>query len=260
MIASAVILMYHRISDPPFEPEEGDYVLPPALFEAQMRRLAALGRAVLPLEALAGDAGPARSVVLTFDDGCASDAALAAPLLRSLGMTAAFFVNPARCGLEGRCSWDTLRALDKDGFRIGSHGLDHTLFDALDDGALRRQVAESRRWLESELGRPVDALSLPGGSGGARAVRFAREAGYRFVLGSRPGVVRGPASGSLLPRVAMRVGQGLAGFEAAVDQDPAFLRPLALRYRLGHGLRSLIGASAYGRLRRLGLRAPRRSA
>lgn len=260
MSSSAVILMYHRLSDPPFDPEEGDYVLPPALFDAQLRRLAAGGATVVPLQALETRDYPARSVALTFDDGCASDAAFAAPLLRALGMTAAFFVNPARAGQEGRCSWDALRGLAGDGFRIGSHGLDHTLFDGLDDDALRRQLTESKRWLESELGRPVDALSLPGGSGGSRAHRFALEAGYRLVLGSRPGVLRGPAAGALLPRVAMRVGQGLAGFEAAVSQDPGFLRPLALRYRLGHGLRALIGAPAYGRLRRLGLRPKHRSA
>lgn len=260
MSGRATILMYHRLSDPPFDREEGDYVLPPALFEAQMRRLARDARAVVGLEALRRGAFPERAVALSFDDGCESDVTLAAPLLRALGFTAAFFVNPARVGQPGRASWDALRALARDGFVVGSHGLDHTLFDALSDDALRHQLVESRRWLEAELGGVVDALSLPGGSGGARAGRLAREAGYRTVLGSRPGVVAGTATDAILPRLAMRSGHGLPGFLAAVDQRPGFLLPLALRYRVAHGLRGLIGAPAYARLRSLGLARRRRSA
>jgi hypothetical protein len=78
----AVVLLYHRLSDRPFDPEEGDYVLPPSLFEAQVRELAAGRHPVVPLASLADGRYDEGAVVLTFDDGCDSDATVAAPLLR----------------------------------------------------------------------------------------------------------------------------------------------------------------------------------
>jgi len=251
--ARAVVLMYHRVGEAGAEPDEGDYVLPTALFERQLHWLVAQGRPVLPLGALAGAARPDRAVVLTFDDGCESDASVAWPLLRALRLPAAFFVSPARVGEPGRVGWGELRSLAQEGFVVGCHGLDHTLLGGLAADELNRQLRESKRWIEEELGRPVDALSLPGGSGGRRVRRAAHEAGYRLVFGSRPGVVRGPADGALIPRVAVRRGHGFGGFCAAVAERRLFLLHQGLRYRLVTTGRALLGARAYSRLRALRL-------
>ncbi len=254
----ATILMYHRVGDSLAEAEEGDYVLPTPLFEAQMRLLAARARSVVSLATLVEGRYPEHSVALTFDDGCDTDASVAAPLLRALGFPAAFFVNPARVGQEGRVSWTQLRAIAAEGFLVGSHGLDHTLLDELPVPELERQIVQSKRELEERLHQPVDALSLPGGSGGERARRLAKAAGYRLVLGSRPGLVFGSAGPEILPRFAVRRAHDLAGFAALTDQHPLFLLRQAIRYRVTHGARSLLGARTYARLRqlRLGLSRP----
>jgi len=254
MSPRAAILMYHRVSDLHVIPEEGNYALPAPLFEAQVRLLAGPGRSVVPLDALAQGRYPDRAVALTFDDGCESDATVAAPLLRELGFPAAFFVNPTLVGQEGRVSWPQLREMATQGFLIGSHGLDHALFDDLPDKELERQIAESKLRLEEQLARPVEALSLPGGSGGTRALRFARKAGYRQVLGSRPAPVRGSAGPGILPRFAVRRDRGLDGFLAAADLRPLFLLEQTLRHRGAWGARLLIGTSAYARLRLYWLR------
>jgi len=245
----AVVLIYHRVSDRPLAPEEGDYVLPPSLFEAQMRGLAAGRRPVVPLESLAEGRYDDGAVALTFDDGCESDATVAGPLLVSLGLPAAFFVNPALVGTEGRASWDELRQLAAQGFAIGSHGLDHTLLDGLAPAELERQVAGSKREIEERLGRPVDALSLPGGTGGERARRVACTAGYRLVLGSRPGAFRGKATDAVLPRFALRRGHGLEGFRSAVERRPFFVLRQQARYALTLAARCLLGTRGYARLR-----------
>jgi len=244
----AVVLAYHRLRDRPLEPDEGDYVLPPSLFEAQMRALAGGRRAVASLADLAAGRYEDGAVALTFDDGCDSDARVAAPLLVALGLPAAFFVNPARAGGEGRASWDELRRLAAQGFTIGSHGLDHTLLDALPPGELERQVAGSKRELEERLGRPVDAFALPGGTGGERARAVARTAGYRLVLGSRPGTFRGDAD-AVVPRIALRVGHGLAGFRSAVERRPLFVLRQQAHYAATLAGRRLLGTPGYARLR-----------
>ncbi len=242
--------MYHRLAEAPADPEEGDYVLPVDAFEAHLRLLAAERRTVVPLSALAGGTYPDRAVVLTFDDGCDSDVTVAGPRLRAFDFPAAFFVNPARVGQPGRASWAQLRRLAAEGFLIGSHGLDHTLFDGLPEAELRRQIAGSREWLERELAIPVWALSLPGGSGDSRTLGVAREAGYRLVLGSRPGALHGPATTArVLPRLDIRRDRGLDPFRAALDQRPAYLLGQALRYQAVHATRRLMGAEAYAQLR-----------
>jgi peptidoglycan/xylan/chitin deacetylase (PgdA/CDA1 family) len=258
--ARTVVLMYHRLSDGPFDPEEGDYVLSPALFGAQMRWLAERGRGVVSLAALAESGLADGAVSLTFDDGCDSDATVAGPLLRSLGLPAAFFVNPSRVGEEGRASWDQLRALAGEGFEIGSHGLDHALFDDLVPSELERQLGESKREIEDRLGREVDALSLPGGSGGERARRAAHAAGYRLVLGSRPAPLRGPAGAGILPRFAQRRSAGLAGFQATVDLRPLVVLRQQVRYQATCAGRLLLGARGYAFLRRQRLGVPERRA
>jgi len=245
----AVVLIYHRLSDRPLDPEEGDYVLPPALFEAHVRGLAAGRRPVVPLASLAEGRYDDGAVVLTFDDGCESDTSVAAPLLLSLGLPAAFFVNPALVGTEGRASWDELRRLAAEGFVIGSHGLDHTLLDGLAPAELERQVAGSKREIEERLGRPVDALSLPGGTGGERARRLARAVGYRLVLGSRPGAFRGKAGDVVWPRFALRRAHGLEGLRSAVDRRPFFVLRQQARYALTLAGRRLLGTRGYARLR-----------
>jgi peptidoglycan/xylan/chitin deacetylase (PgdA/CDA1 family) len=254
MGARSVVLMYHRLGDPRADAQEGDYALPPSLFEAQMRWLAGSGRPVIPLAALLGGPRPDRSVVLTFDDGCDTDAAVAAPLLAALGLPAAFFVNPGRIGRPGYLSWDEIRDLAARGFDVGSHGLDHSLLGDLPEPELRRQLVESKRRLEEKLDRRIDALSLPGGSGGSRALRAARAAGYRLVLGSRPGLARGAGSEAVLPRFAIRRDHGIEWVRAAVEQRELFRLRQGLRYGVACLARDLVGTGAYGRLRALWLR------
>jgi peptidoglycan/xylan/chitin deacetylase (PgdA/CDA1 family) len=208
---------------------------------------------VVSLPALANGRFPDRSVVLTFDDGCDTDATVAGPTLRALGFPAAFFINPARIGRKGRISWAQLSSLADDGFLVGSHGLDHALLDGLPPSELERQLAASKRWLEDRLARPVESLALPGGRGGERVRRAAEEAGYRLILGSRPGIVRGSAAIGIQPRLVMRRGHALSGFAAAIEQRPLFLLRQGLRYRALDTGRSLLGARAYGRLRTLWL-------
>jgi peptidoglycan/xylan/chitin deacetylase (PgdA/CDA1 family) len=243
--ANAVVLMYHRVSLDGARPEEGDFALPTWLFEGQMRRLASEGRPVVSLSQLVSGHFEDGSVVLTFDDGCDSDATIALPRLLDLRFPAAFFVNPATVGERGRLGWPQVERLAAAGMRIGSHGLDHTLLDGLAPGEIERQLALSRRLLEERLGAEVDVLSLPGGTGGRAALETARRLGYRLVLGSRPGRV---ARGRVLlpiPRHAVRQRHGLEGFRAAVEQRLGFRLVQALRYQALRALRSVIGPKAY---------------
>jgi peptidoglycan/xylan/chitin deacetylase (PgdA/CDA1 family) len=249
--AYAVVLMYHRVAERPFAPDEGDYVVPPEVFVGQMDLLAAEGRKVVLPSVETPSSGDA--VVLTFDDGCASDVTTVLPELRARDFRAAFFVNPERLGAPGFMSGEDLRALADAGMVVGSHGLDHTLLDDLPEPELVRQLQRSRELLERRLGRPVEWLSLPGGTGGARAVALARRLGYRLVFGSRPGRVDLRRLPDLVPRFAVRRGHAVAGFRAIVEQRRGPRLRAAAVFQAKQLLRSALGGSRYARWRRLSL-------
>jgi peptidoglycan/xylan/chitin deacetylase (PgdA/CDA1 family) len=243
--------MYHRVADRGFHTDEGDYVVPPDLFVRQMDVLVSGTRPVV-LPSIDAPAG-GESVVLTFDDGCSSDVLAVLPELKVRGFRGAFFVNPARLGTAGFLGWDDVRALADAGMVVGSHGLDHSLLDGLAERELRRQLQESRELLENGLGRAVDWLSLPGGTGGARALALARELGYRLVFGSRPGRVDLRRLPDLVPRFAVRSGDGLSAFRSIVEQRPGRLFRMALVYRSKQLARKALGGARYARWRRLSL-------
>jgi peptidoglycan/xylan/chitin deacetylase (PgdA/CDA1 family) len=245
--------MYHRLAERPPDAEEGDYVIPAGIFARQMDVLAAEGRAVVLPAPHGGFAAAPGSVMLTFDDGCASDFEEALPILRARRFRAAFFVNPARIGRPGYLGWDELQALANADMVVGSHGLDHALLDDLPEPELERQLAASRDLLESRLGRPVEWLSLPGGTGGRRALRIASARGYRLVFGSRPGLVDPLRPPPVLPRWAVRQGHGLEGFRDIVSQRPGPRIRAELRFALTHFARAAVGGARYARWRRLWL-------
>lgn len=246
----AAILMYHRLSDEIFDPEEARYTISPAAFREQMASLAADGRPVLSVDALLERDFADGAVVLTFDDGCASDASTALPVLESHGFPAAFFVSPAKVGRSGFLSWDDLETLRDSGMHIGSHGLDHRLFDDMEAKELERQLSESKRWLEDRLGSRVTTIALPGGSGGRRAPAVARRLGYRSVLGSFPALARPAHASTLLPRFAVRRTDSVARVRALIRQEPLPLARARARYLLLRGIKSVVSRRVFDRASR----------
>jgi peptidoglycan/xylan/chitin deacetylase (PgdA/CDA1 family) len=248
---SVVVLMYHGL-DPglPTDPAVRVYTLDPRTFADQLDLLQADGRRVVSLAEAAEGRAPHGSVVLTFDDGWATDRSVALPQIVARGMTATFFLSPARIGLPGYLTWDAVRALAGAGMTIGTHGLDHTLLDGVGDAELERQLGESKRVLEERLGREVETASLPGGAGGRRALRAARRLGYRFVAGSRPGAIR-KAVPALLPRVAIRAATTAPRFRALAGGRRRALLEEAGRHQATAFARAVLGRAAYERLKKI---------
>jgi peptidoglycan/xylan/chitin deacetylase (PgdA/CDA1 family) len=99
------ILIFHRVlpqADPLFEDTPDA-----ARFEQQMRWVARWFN-VLPLseavQRLQSGSLPARALAITFDDGYADNATVAAPLLKRLGLTATFFITTGV--LDGGRMWN----------------------------------------------------------------------------------------------------------------------------------------------------------
>jgi peptidoglycan/xylan/chitin deacetylase (PgdA/CDA1 family) len=129
------------------------------------------------------------TIVITFDDGNASDVELALPLLVRHGLTATFFVITDRIDRLGSLSQDDIRRLRDEGMTIGSHGMAHRDWSTLDGPALRTELRQSRQILSEICGCPVDLAAIPFGKYTGRVLREIRSAGYSCAYSSDGGVM-----------------------------------------------------------------------
>jgi peptidoglycan/xylan/chitin deacetylase (PgdA/CDA1 family) len=60
-------------------------------------------------------------------------------------------------------SWEEAAQLQSQGFEIGSHTVDHPILSALEDDAIERELVESKRSIESRLGRECTCIAYPNG-------------------------------------------------------------------------------------------------
>lgn len=187
MPGHGLILTYHAI-----EPGPAPLCVDPDLFAAHLDCLADCGAQILTVSELAGclRAGelPDRAVAITFDDGFASVAERAAPLLLERGMVATVFgvaghlgghndwpTQPARAPRRSLASAGQLAALARAGFEIGAHGVEHLPLAAASDAELRRELLDGRATLERAVHAPVATFAYPygarAGRGGEEIVR-----------------------------------------------------------------------------------------
>ena len=204
-------LMYHDVYTR--EPQAGVprsasmYHLSQAAFLEHLRVIKASGRTVLTArEFLSGRAQ--ESVVLTFDDGWRGAFEIAVPLLAEFGWKATFFVTRDFVGRDWFCERSMLVAAVEAGMELGVHGTDHRMLSACTRAEVAAQFSDCKAFLESIIGRPVEAASLPGGDVNDLIVSCARQAGLLSLCTSRPGINRGSTSPFALRRIAMRPATG----------------------------------------------------
>lgn len=124
-------------------------------------------------------------VVLTFDDGLASDYEFAFPLLTEFGMRAIFFINTSTVGQVGYLTWPQIAEMHRAGMSIQSHGHRHLDLTVLPTQTLDAELLESKRCLEDRLGCSVEFLAAPHGLLNRRVIRHALANGYRAVCRTR---------------------------------------------------------------------------
>ena len=165
-------------------------------FEAQMRFLRENGYRVIPLDDLFEFLRfrrqiPARSVVITFDDGWRSVYDIAWPILKKYGYPATLFVyTDLIVGSRETLSWEQVRELSRDGLDIQCHSKTHRYLGRKERKesfrdyfeAVRKEIVESSRILRKHTGREVKYLAYPYGDTNAFVVAMLRREGYRLAF------------------------------------------------------------------------------
>jgi peptidoglycan/xylan/chitin deacetylase (PgdA/CDA1 family) len=163
------------------------------------------------------------TVVRAFLDGAIQDETW---FLTELDRQAEVGIDTQARGRELFMDWGQVRQLANLGMSIGSHGHSHVALGELDEDGQTRELAGSKRVLESELGHEVTAVAYPFGWPGtftARTTELAALVGYLLGFSSREGVNHLGIAG--FERMALR------RLNVGTGDSPALLRARAALHR-----------------------------
>jgi peptidoglycan/xylan/chitin deacetylase (PgdA/CDA1 family) len=261
---SVAILTYHALVDAEdgleaWDPGARLYVFTLEEFARQLDHLADEGFTTISMADLAawhaGDAAlPERPIVISFDDGHASNATLATPALAQRYQQAIFFVTAGQVGWDGRVSWDQLRGMLAAGMAVGSHTLTHRMPSTLSSEELGHELAESRRVLAEQLAAPIGFVASPTGYDSRHFAKLAKETGYTAAVQGVIGRNRRSTDRFALRRFVLKRTHGHDLFCRLVDPaDRTYVR-LRRRQAARNFVRRLVGPRAYEALRRVLLR------
>jgi peptidoglycan/xylan/chitin deacetylase (PgdA/CDA1 family) len=245
--SQVVVLCYHRFEDKP----KDSLAIKPADFEAQMQILKDNGISVISMQDfLAWRRGekaiPAKSAIVSIDDGYISGYSVAWPILKKFGYPFTMFIytdyvkgGPKSGGQS--VSWEQLAEMRDAGVDIQSHTVTHSSLNArkgkTDDQYrewLKNEIAGSKELLERQLGIPVKALAYPYGLHNEAVREAVKQAGYEAaftVYGQRIGH---GAEATLIGRYAIesnkpKVFEQAANFTGSVEGgDGAGAMPAAV--------------------------------
>lgn len=200
--AQVVIFGYHRFVNNVRRP---DTEITPQAFEAQMEELKNKGISVIPMQDfLAWRRGekaiPAKSAILTFDDGWKSQHEVAWPILKKYNFPVTLFIytegiRPGHFSGGESMSWDQLAEMRDAGVDIQGHTATHSdLRKAYDKVAkkklspaeyeewLEREIAGSKQTIEQKLGVKVNCFAVPYGFHNDHIREVVMKAGYEALF------------------------------------------------------------------------------
>lgn len=200
---SISILMYHQIGDGP-----NDLYVTADNFRAQMNYLHKSGyHTVTMAEAnvmLTNNKIPAKTIVLTFDDGYKSFITQAWPVMRDLGFTGTVFVCTSLVGQYNYLTWEEIKELHGEGIEIGSHTRNHIDLKKASYQQQMQEIQGSKKVLDETLGVPCLSFCYPSGAYGDVTPTIVQDSGYTSAVTVAFGYATPNKNAYQLPRVRVR--------------------------------------------------------
>ncbi len=185
-------------------------------FREQMQTIRDLGLAVIPMsDFIAWKNGekaiPAKSVVITIDDGWKSVYTDAYPILKEFGYPFTIFIYKDYLDGGSKAMTTTMvKDMLKHRATIGSHSTTHPYPQAVKkyqktgvqeyDKFLEVEMRESKRFLEQQFKKNIPLYAYPGGFYTDEMLTKAEQVGYSHLFTVQPGKVNRDLPNNLLPR------------------------------------------------------------
>lgn len=222
------LLLYHSITDVS-DPRFAHWAVSPELFAGHMDHLASNGYRTLTIRELVDrvfvrkQALEPRSVAITFDDGFEDFYSAAWPQLQRNSLTATVFVTTsyvdrtsawlARQGEASRplLSLSQIEELSAAGIECGAHGHTHVQLDTVAPATARREIEDSKRFLEAVVGT-VSSFAYPHGYYTRRVQRLVERAGFVCACAVKDALSTTSDDRYALARVIVSGGTDVDGF------------------------------------------------
>jgi peptidoglycan/xylan/chitin deacetylase (PgdA/CDA1 family) len=215
--SDTAILMYHHIQDVPNNANstEKNLSLSPAKFKEEIKYLSDSGYKTAILSELFNDV-PEKRVILTFDDGYKDLMTNAFPTLKVYGFRGVTFIIVDDVGKPGYVTWDDLKLLKNEGWEIGSHSLTHLDLEVSSNDTSQKQIIDSKKILEDELGIKVEFFCYPAGKYNLNTISILKAAGYRGAVTINSGIKNYQDKIFELKRLRIVNTESLASFKSKV--------------------------------------------
>ena len=212
--ASVPILVYHVINAQPAGSSANPALyVPTDEFSSQMQALKSQGWRAVTLNQVEGywtrgtSLGSGKPIVITFDNGYASQYTNALPVLKGLGWVAV--ENLQLTGLppsEGGLTEAQIRGLIAAGWELDTQGVDHTDLTALAPSQLSNDLTSARQMMQSQYGVTPNWFSYPSGDYNPTVTAAVRAAGYTGATTVNPGWASPRANRFSLSRLVVTAG------------------------------------------------------
>lgn len=183
--------MYHQIL-PKSNPHFSKHIaVEPERFREQVQYLLDNGFKIKTVKEYFSHPEPfsqGKVAILTFDDVSSSFVEYAKPIMDELKVKGSVFpiknmsfnekyYNLSNDGISPLTEAD-LKKLYDEGFELGSHGLSHRNLHKIPFEETKKELSESKAWLESIIGGPIQTVCYPIGGIDKDIVEFSKELGY----------------------------------------------------------------------------------
>jgi peptidoglycan/xylan/chitin deacetylase (PgdA/CDA1 family) len=174
------IILYHRID---VSPINSRYYVPPEEFEKEIKLLhdweyTTITTGMLFKAITEGADLPPRPIIITFDDGNLDNYTTAFPIMQKYGFTGVLYIVGKYMGAEQYMSADQIKEMAAAGWEVGSHSMTHSDLTLLEPQEQRREIVESKEFLERQLGIPIQTFAYPFGTTSPAVLDYAYFAGY----------------------------------------------------------------------------------
>ena len=81
--------------------------------------------------------------------------------------------------LDHYFTWDEAREMARNRRTIASHTVDHRATTGLTDEQLKRELVDSKKKIEAEMGKNIDYIAYPTGTYNLHIAQLVKDAGYK---------------------------------------------------------------------------------
>lgn len=168
-----------------------------------------------------------KSVLITFDDGYKNNIA-AIQALRQFNFKIVVFVATGFIGKKNTfcrkdfprlemMSRDDISELSRQGVKFGAHGHTHRNLPELSPKELTFEIKESKRIIETAIGKNIDYFCYPRGKFNDRVINALKNNGFKMAFTSKTGIISHYSPPFLLPRVPLNDAVSMLQFRALLS-------------------------------------------